>query len=161
LLDVTYVFVPPDLVTVHTEDITERKRAEAMLTHQALHDGLTGLPNRHLLSERLQAALGADAESEPRLALLLLDLDRFKELNDTRGHNVGDVLLMEVAHKLRVTLPEPATVARLGGDEFALLLPGADEAAAIDVARATVATLAEPIAIEGSLLEVGGSIGIA
>jgi diguanylate cyclase (GGDEF)-like protein len=132
-----------------------------MLTHQALHDGLTGLPNRHLLSERMQAALGAEYPAERRLALLLLDLDRFKEVNDTLGHNVGDVLLMEVAHKLRVTLPEPATVARLGGDEFAMFLPGADEAAAVDSARTTLARLAQPIAIEGSLLEVGGSIGIA
>ncbi|HEY3059911.1 MAG TPA: EAL domain-containing protein [Chloroflexota bacterium] len=161
LLDVTYAYVPPDLVMVHAEDITERKRAEAMLTHQALHDGLTGLPNRHLLSERLQHAVATRADSGDGLALLLLDLDRFKEVNDTLGHNVGDVLLMEVAHKLRTALPEPATVARLGGDEFALLLPVANQATAVEVARTTLAALAEPIAIEGSLLEVGGSIGIA
>jgi diguanylate cyclase (GGDEF)-like protein/PAS domain S-box-containing protein len=161
LVDVTYAFVPPDLVTVHAEDITERKRTEAMLTHQALHDGLTQLPNRHLLSDRLHTALGQPSASGAGPALLLLDLDRFKDVNDTLGHSVGDVLLMEVAHRLRSSMPHEATVARLGGDEFAVLLPGTDESAAIEIARSTLVALAAPIEIEGSQLDVGGSIGIA
>jgi diguanylate cyclase (GGDEF)-like protein len=161
MMNLTYTFVPPDLITVHAEDITERKRAEMMLTHQARHDALTDLPNRYLLSERLHSALDSHAPRGGSMALLLLDLDRFKDVNDTLGHSVGDRLLTQVAQKLRLAVPAHATVARLGGDEFAVLLPGADETDAVAVARAVLGALARPIDIEGSILDVGGSIGIA
>jgi diguanylate cyclase (GGDEF)-like protein/PAS domain S-box-containing protein len=108
-------------------DITERKQAEAALEHRALHDPLTDLPNRALLFDRLQIAIASAARENSCFALCVMDLDRFKEVNDTCGHEVGDQLLQEVARRLRSLLRESDTVARLGGDEFAILLPGADE----------------------------------
>ena len=137
-------------------DITERKRMEEALRHQATHDALTGLPNRVLLDERLGAALAAGP-----LALLLLDLDRFKEVNDTFGHPRGDELLAEVAARLRGVTREADTVARLGGDEFAVLLLGGAEADARAAARAIRATLEAPIAVAGQPVQVGASIGVA
>jgi diguanylate cyclase (GGDEF)-like protein len=91
----------------------------------------------------------------------LIDLDRFKDVNDTLGHKVGDVLLMHVAQRLRASAPEHATVARLGGDEFAVLLPDADESDAVRVARGVLDAVAQPVEVEGSMLDVGGSLGIA
>ncbi len=111
-------------------DTTERRQMEEALRHQATHDALTGLPNRALLDERLSTALAAGP-----LALLLLDLDRFKDVNDTFGHPQGDGLLAEVAARLRGVAREVDTVARLGGDEFAVLLPAGAEADARMVAR--------------------------
>jgi len=107
-------------------DISDRKRAEEALTYQARHDSLTGLPNRDVLHDRVREALQLASQMHGPAALLLLDLDRFKEVNDTLGHAVGDMLLVEVARRLQSTLGPGDTVARLGGDEFALVLPGAD-----------------------------------
>ena len=103
-------------------DITLRKNAEEALQHQALHDSLTGLPNRRLLAERLQSALTASQRSRQHGALMFLDLDRFKQLNDTHGHEVGDLMLQEVARRLQHNVRAMDTVARLGGDEFVVLL---------------------------------------
>ena len=128
LLDLTYVFVPPDMVMVHSEDVTERMRAQANLRHQTLHDDLTGLPNRLLLNERLEQATGAAQHAATPFALLLLDLDRFKDVNDTLGHQAGDALLRLMARRLAGAMRELDTLARLGGDEFCILLPGVDAA---------------------------------
>ncbi len=129
---------------------------------QALHDSLTGLPNRQYFSERLDAAIADARTTGDSVAVLLLDLDRFKEVNDTLGHPSGDRLLCEVAARLVGDLRDTDTVARLGGDEFALLLPGV---AGPDVARRKaeelLAGVAQPYAIGGLTLEVDGSIGIA
>jgi diguanylate cyclase (GGDEF)-like protein len=129
---------------------------------QALHDGLTGLPNRLLLGDRIARALDATARSGTGSAVLLIDLDHFKEINDTLGHYVGDQLLREVGHRLRGVMREGDTVARLGGDEFAVLacdLHG--RADAEDVAQRLVAALMQPFSIDGVRLDVQASVGIA
>jgi len=144
-----------------TRDISERKRAERALAHQAHHDALTDLPNRSLFQERLDTTLATLRTDGTPLALLLLDLDRFKEVNDTLGHDVGDVVLQQVADRLRGGLRAGDTIARLGGDEFAVLLPGADDATALAVATRLRAALVQPIEVNGLRLEVGTSIGMA
>jgi diguanylate cyclase (GGDEF)-like protein len=134
--------------------------------HQALHDALTGLPNRELLYERLDAAITrAEAEGE-QVAVLLIDLDRFKEINDTLGHHVGDAVLQQIGPRLRGVLREEDTVARLGGDEFAVLIAGLDDGAhaamtAGRLARAMESPLALSLGDDELLLDVEASIGIA
>jgi diguanylate cyclase (GGDEF)-like protein len=155
----TYVYLAPDLVMVHTEDVTERKRAEVALAHQALHDALTGLPNRVLLGDRLQQAILTTEREKHGLALLVMDLDRFKEVNDTLGHHAGDRLLQEVARRLRGALRASDTVARLGGDEFAVVLPGSSDAS--DAAVKLIQALEAPFELEGHTLALGASVGIA
>ena len=139
---------------------TERQAAENQ--HQALHDSLTGLPNRTLLRDRTgQAIRQADRELVPA-ALLLIDLDRFKEINDTLGHHYGDQLLIQVGERLQAGLREVDTVARLGGDEFAVLLPKiATAEGAIVVAKKLQAALEEPFTIDDLTLDVEASIGLA
>ena len=139
---------------------TERQAAENQ--HQALHDGLTGLPNRTLLRDRTgQAIRQADRELVPA-ALLLIDLDRFKEVNDTLGHHYGDQLLIQVGERLQAVLREVDTVARLGGDEFAVLLPTiATAEGAVVVAKKLQAALEEPFTIDDLTLDVEASIGLA
>ncbi|MCU0265107.1 MAG: EAL domain-containing protein [Actinomycetia bacterium] len=128
--------------------------------HQANHDALTGLPNRVLLLDRLGRAL-ADRR-EGRVALFLLDLDRFKEVNDTLGHLMGDRLLIHVAERIRAAVRPSDVVARLGGDEFAVVLPAVPDAeAAAEVAERIRVAVAEPFAFEGLLLELEASVGIA
>ncbi len=143
-------------------DVTESRNEIVALRHQAMHDGLTDLPNRMMLFDRLAEALEA-ARSENRLiALLLMDLDRFKDVNDTFGHHFGDVLLKQVAFRLRNQLHVDDTVARLGGDEFAIVLTSALDANAVAMtARRILNTLQQPFVVEGQVLEVGASIGIA
>ncbi len=109
-------------------DITERKRAEAKIQHLAFFDVLTGLPNRRMLLDRLQTALAASGRYQQRGALLFIDLDNFKDLNDTQGHDVGDQLLQQVAQRLSGCVREIDTVARLGGDEFVVMLEELDVA---------------------------------
>ena len=129
---------------------------------QALHDGLTGLPNRTLLRDRTgQAIRQADRELVPA-ALALIDLDRFKEVNDTLGHHYGDQLLVQVGLRLQATLRAVDTVARLGGDEFAVLLPRIETAeGAVTVAKKLQAALEEPFVLEGLSVDVEASIGLA
>ena len=130
--------------------------------HQAHHDELTGLANRALLLRRTDDALLGVARSGGRAGLLLLDLDRFKEVNDTLGHPVGDALLRVVAHRLTRSVRPGDLVARLGGDEFAVLLPSAaDESVAREVAARLRAALAEPIRLGGISFKIEASIGIA
>ena len=142
-------------------DITDRKKAEHELERQALHDRLTGLPNRSLLLDRLEQALRTARRLTTPLALLVMDLDRFKEINDTFGDRAGDVLILEVAQRITADLRETDTVARLGGDEFAVILPGADEGGAGHVAQKIITALQQPFEIEGAAHELAISIGIA
>jgi diguanylate cyclase len=136
-------------------------RQAAASSHQALHDALTGLPNRDLFADRLgQALRTADRELQPA-ALLLLDLDRFKDVNDTLGHHHGDQLLCEVGARLQGALRQVDTVARLGGDEFAVLIPGAGAEGAAAVAGKLRTALQSPLTLDGVMLDVDASIGIA
>jgi diguanylate cyclase (GGDEF)-like protein len=131
------------------------------LVRLALEDPLTGLPNRELFADRVdQAIRTADRELRP-VALLLLDLDRFKDVNDTLGHHHGDQLLCEVGERLRGALREADTVARLGGDEFAVLAPGATAEGAAWVADKLRAALQQPLSVDGVALDLDASIGIA
>ncbi|MDR5795641.1 EAL domain-containing protein, partial [Caballeronia sp. LZ008] len=140
------------------DGISER---EKRITELAYMDRLTGLPNRALFNDRLQQAIGAATRSKRPLAVMMMDLDRFKYVNDTLGHPIGDMLLCEVAKRLRAALHRKTdTVARLGGDEFAVLLPTDDLASARLLATRMLNALEEPITIEGQLVDVGASIGI-
>jgi diguanylate cyclase (GGDEF)-like protein len=130
--------------------------------HQALHDGLTGIANRVLLIDRIEQALRAAERHDEFVALLLLDLNRFKEINDTLGHHAGDTLLKEVANRLGGAVREYDTVARLGGDEFAILLPrvGSPERTR-EVADRVLAAVQRPADLDGMIVDVTGSIGSA
>jgi diguanylate cyclase (GGDEF)-like protein/PAS domain S-box-containing protein len=150
-----------DRFVVSVRDITERKQAQAALEHQAVHDALTGLPNRLLLHDRLSQAILSARRDETPLALLVMDLDRFKEVNDTLGHHFGDLLLRELGGRLRGMLRGAETAARLGGDEFAVLLPLADVDEAEDTARRLLAALEQPFMVDGHPVEVGASIGVS
>lgn len=143
------------------EDITDRKRAEEALAHQALHDTLTGLPNRVLLYDRLEQALCAGRRGGTPVALLLMDLNRFKEINDTFGHHFGDLVLEQVGKRLQHVLRQSDTIARLGGDEFAIVLPDTGEQGAVHAAEKLVAALVEPFIVHGHALQVEASVGIA
>ena len=136
----------------------DRTHAEADL---ALHDGLTGLPNRVLLNERLERALGGPAYDEAKCALLLLDLDRFREVNNTLGHNAGDILLQKIGHLLERAVLATDVVARLGDDEFGVLLMDADVTRAAHVAENLVRVLQIPFMLESQAIAVDASIGIA
>jgi len=142
-------------------DVTARRANEELLQHQALHDALTGLPNRALLHDRLAHALTVATRERVSLALFLMDLDRFKEVNDTLGHDAGDDLLREVGRRVQGALRASDTVARLGGDEFAMLLPSADAASATEAARKILSALVEPVTLHEQIVIAGGSVGIA
>jgi diguanylate cyclase (GGDEF)-like protein len=148
-----------------TEDLNHMRdklveQAE-VLEHQALHDDLTQLPNRALLEDRLNQVLLSARRDDQRFSMLLMDLDHFKEVNDTLGHAAGDLILREFAARLRAAVREPDTVARLGGDEFAIILANADVAGAIDTVRRIGTALEPPFALDGRPLRVAASIGIA
>ena len=143
-------------------DVTDTIAAEQRLFDLAHLDNLTGLPNRLLFLDRLRHGLAQAKRHETRLALLFVDLDRFKNVNDTLGHHIGDELLKQVAQRLTTCLRESDTVGRLGGDEFAVLLPDiAGEKNAETVARKIVAALGQPFHLAGQDLFCGASIGIA
>jgi diguanylate cyclase (GGDEF)-like protein/PAS domain S-box-containing protein len=162
----------PDGVAILARDVTARVRAEralreseAQFRHQALHDPLTGLANRALFSDRVAHALTRASRDGTAAAVLYLDLDGFKRLNDTLGHAAGDECLATAAERLRGAVRTNDTVARLGGDEFAVLLEGthADEAEAeaVEVARRVVAALRAPVVLEGRGRRLSASVGIA
>jgi diguanylate cyclase (GGDEF)-like protein/PAS domain S-box-containing protein len=144
-------------------DVTERKLAEAQVWHQAHHDLLTGLPNRRWLHERLALALrSCTPELGQQVALLLIDLDHFKDVNDTLGHGSGDALLVEAARRMRESLRASDILGRMGGDEFALVLPlCADAAEAGRVAERLLNVLAQPYLLDTERVHVGASIGVA
>jgi diguanylate cyclase (GGDEF)-like protein len=144
------------------EDITERKRSEQVIWHQAHHDHLTGLANRQLFRQRLETGIAQSDEGGHTLALLFVDLDKFKPINDRLGHDAGDTLLQEVARRLESCLRDTDTAARLGGDEFAILLPtlnGRDGAEV--VADKVLSRLAEPYRLAGEAVGISASVGIA
>jgi diguanylate cyclase (GGDEF)-like protein/PAS domain S-box-containing protein len=142
-------------------DITARKQAEERIQYLATRDALTGLPNRVLLADRANQAILSAARSRGSLALLSLDLDRFKLVNDSLGHAAGDALLRAVAERLGATLRRDDTLARLGGDEFVLLWNGLkDSQDAATLAQRTLGILSRPFTIEGRTLSVTASIGI-
>jgi diguanylate cyclase (GGDEF)-like protein/PAS domain S-box-containing protein len=150
-----------EIVSV-SRDISERRQAEAQIEYQAYHDALTGLPNRLLFRDRLTIALAHAKRQQSPLTVMFLDLDRFKYVNDTLGHSLGDELLRAVATRLRTVLREDDTIARMGGDEFTILLgdvTAAEDAAKI--AQKLLDTVAEPLRVEGHELYVTTSIGIA
>jgi diguanylate cyclase (GGDEF)-like protein len=154
--------LPDDTVGMLSEDVTDQHLAKQALRHQALHDSLTGLPNRALLRDRLVAALATAQRTGLPLALLVLDLDQFKEINDTLGHHMGDRMLQQVAARLSEVLRDCDSVARLGGDEFAVLLTvDASRTGAENVARRISAGLAEPFDLDGLSVQTAASIGIA
>ncbi len=153
---------PPTHWVGIVRDVTERAAQLELLEHQALYDFLTGLPNRMLLRDRLDQAIRHAGRENAPLALLVMDLDGFKDINDTFGHQFGDLLLKEFGQRLRAVLRTADTVARLGGDEFAVLLPAAGNAAgAALTAEKILQSLDTPFQIEGQSLEVSASIGIA
>lgn len=140
----------------------ERKQIEARLSHMARYDHLTELPNRALFRDRLENALARARRDKERVAILYLDLDRFKEINDRFGHAAGDQLLREVGHRLATCVRESDTVGRLGGDEFAVLLPRIGQPDdAMAVAEKIRRELRRPIALDDRAVTVAGSIGIA
>ncbi|HET9912800.1 MAG TPA: EAL domain-containing protein [Anaerolineales bacterium] len=143
-------------------DVTERKQAEEQLVYNALHDPLTNLPNRVLFMDRLQHAMERTRRHKNyKFAVLYLDLDRFKVVNDSLGHNIGDLLLIETAHRLQSCLREEDTVARLGGDEFVILLEDIQDPVDITrIANRVQTSLASPCDLEGHKVFVSVSMGI-
>ncbi|WP_339937013.1 sensor domain-containing phosphodiesterase [Undibacterium luofuense] len=143
------------------EDITDKKRNDERIRYLAHFDLLTGLPNRSLLEERARAAINHAERNQRRLAVLFLDLDHFKDVNDTLGHSIGDSLLVEVASRLRQNLREEDLLSRLGGDEFIVMLTDVDEKSAERIAQKLISLVSTPFAIGGYELNVTPSIGIA
>ncbi|HEX5935549.1 MAG TPA: EAL domain-containing protein [Pseudorhizobium sp.] len=131
------------------------------LTHVAHHDSLTGLPNRIQFRERLDEILDAPGNSRHPIALLFLDLDGFKDVNDTLGHDVGDALLKAVAERLQAALDGSDFVCRLGGDEFAILTSGGEDGRGLDVARRLIEDVGTPYSVNGREIQIGTSIGVA
>lgn len=152
-----------DGLVFHLHDVTARKRAEGQLAHQAFHDALTGLANRALFADRIGQALHRAARHEADPAVLFLDVDGFKAVNDRLGHEAGDVLLCRIADRLRGAVRAGDTVARLGGDEFAILIEEnhqrADEA--VTTAERILQVMAEPLEVDGQVLTVTASLGLA
>jgi diguanylate cyclase (GGDEF)-like protein/PAS domain S-box-containing protein len=143
-------------------EVTELRRAESELEHRASHDPLTGLPNRYQLQSELQRAIAHAAQTGDGLAVLYLDLDGFKGVNDRGGHSAGDRLLREVAQRLQQGLRQGDLVARVGGDEFVALLPGCRDAeAARTVADGLRARLSPPFTLPDGLFRLDASVGIA
>ena len=144
------------------QDVTERKAQEARIEHLAYHDSLTGLPNRAMLMDRLAQALSQAQRLDQQVAVLFIDLDRFKLVNDSLGHPVGDRLLQEIARRLKATLRENDTVARVGGDEFQVVV--CNVAGSVDAARIAeklMRTLGEPFVLEDQELHVTASLGVS
>src|SRR5262249_50070429 len=149
-------------LVLNMRDISERKRLEARLTHQAFHDPLTGLANRALFANRVEHALASSARRGLPIGVLFLDLDNFKRVNDSFGHEAGGAGLVEVANRLRTCLRAGDTPARFGGDEFAVLLEeltSRDEA--LSVARRILDVLRPAIVVNSAELETSASVGLA
>lgn len=151
-----------DLFTIMLRDITERKRYEEMIRYQALYDSLTDLPNRLLLKERITHEITHSKYVNQKFVVMYIDLDRFKLINDTLGHDVGDKLLNEVAKRFKNSVREDDTVARIGGDEFVVLLPGlAPEKDIGNIANKILEAIREPIIIDSHELYLTASIGVS
>ncbi|MEI7614244.1 MAG: diguanylate cyclase [Betaproteobacteria bacterium] len=144
-------------------DVTELRRINDRFRHQAFHDALTGLPNRLLLQERLSHAIERAKRDQSRLALIFLDLDGFKEINDSHGHDAGDLVLKEVANRFEALLRRGNdTVARYGGDEFVILIENLqDSEQSLELAERVVAEISLPMSVNGLQVEIGASVGMA
>jgi diguanylate cyclase (GGDEF)-like protein/PAS domain S-box-containing protein len=142
-------------------DVTEHDRLVDELEHQAFHDSLTGLANRALLRDRLEHALARARRSAVTVAVLFCDLDGFKMINDTLGHDIGDLLLVEVARRFEQGLREGDTAARIGGDEFAIVLDDTNPGDAVDLAQRLLDAVREPFSVDGREILVRASIGVA
>ncbi|NOT10343.1 MAG: GGDEF domain-containing protein [Methylococcaceae bacterium] len=143
-------------------EITTRIQIEKKIQYMASHDDLTGLPNRALFRDRLEMAQNMALRNKAKLAILFIDLDGFKVVNDNYGHKVGDLLLQEVAKLLQATVRQSDSVARIGGDEFIILLNGViDKLDAVVVAEKILAAFRQPILLAGQSAKVGASIGIS
>jgi len=150
-----------ETTTMVARDISDLKQAQWRMRQLATHDYLTGLPNRVLLYERLDHALARYHRFGQKVALLYLDLDRFKPINDELGHHVGDAVLVRLSDRIHTAVRETDTAARIGGDEFAVLVEGYDSAELLEaVAERLVASISDPISVEGVTVQVGVSIGI-
>jgi diguanylate cyclase (GGDEF)-like protein/PAS domain S-box-containing protein len=151
------------IYTVHlTKDVSERKKMENNLTQMATHDGLTGLPNRTLLNDRFVVAMAKAEREKKQLALMIMDLDKFKTINDTYGHATGDRLLKAVASRLKDIMRKSDTVARIGGDEFVVLLPEINDSQnATRAAGKILRSFAGPFLLDDVSVTVTASIGIA
>lgn len=154
-----------DLIDTIASDLgrwIEQKQTKQRITQMATHDGLTGLPNRYLLHDRIKQVLAHDRRTHEQAAVLFVDLDRFKSINDSQGHAIGDLLLQEVAARLAAIIRSADTVARHGGDEFIILLQNIKDSQEVKVvAQKILNELAQPFYIHGKELHIGGSIGIA
>jgi diguanylate cyclase (GGDEF)-like protein/PAS domain S-box-containing protein len=148
-------------IVLTVRDDTARVELEAQLTHQAFHDALTGLANRQLFSDRLEHALTQRGSTRRPLVVMFVDLDEFKNVNDSRGHGAGDQVLGVIAERALATLRDGDTIARLGGDEFAILLEDTDLGTASQVAERLLAEISRPIALEDDVLTIRASIGLA
>ena len=149
-------------VATQVATVVDRKRAEERLRFLAHHDGLTGLTNRALFYDRLETALRSANRHENRIALLFLDLDAFKEINDTRGHEAGDRILVEVARRLEEGTRDTDTVARMGGDEFTVLLTNIGDRNDVETAvRKLRELLTLPVDLGGESIRIACSIGVA
>jgi len=143
-------------------ELGERILREQRISYLAYHDDLTGLPNRTLFMDRLERAVSLARRKGAQLAVLMLDLDGFKAVNDTFGHEAGDLLLKAVSNRLKDCLRESDTVSRLGGDEFAVLLPVVEGAkGAMQTAQRMLATLRRPVILAGEEISIGASLGVA
>lgn len=149
-------------VVINFRDVTERKRTEEMIRFMAYHDALTGLPNRDLLRDRMDQAVSQVRRSEEHLAVIYLDLDRLKSVNDSVGHPAGDDVLREVSKRLSDISRDGDTVARLGGDEFTLLMPQLHNVQeAVTLANRVLESLRKPVTVSGQQFRITASIGLA
>jgi diguanylate cyclase (GGDEF)-like protein len=151
----------PLYLLAQIQDISERKESEARLAHMATHDELTGLPNRSVLDDRIVLALNRQQRERKPIAVFYLDLDGFKAVNDSYGHDAGDELLIAIGQRLTDLVRPTDVVSRLGGDEFVILCEGVDEVGAAKLAKRIVDVVPAPIEVEGRSLAVTPSIGIA
>ncbi len=143
-------------------DITAHKEAQKELARLALYDAMTGLPNRTLLYERIEHSITIARRTNSFVAIFFLDLDRFKEVNDSRGHEAGDEVLRVIAGRLTATVRESDTVSRIGGDEFVIVTDGLSGAGdSVSIAQKLGDTVARPIDLADGRVEVGSSIGVA